>query len=92
MLSAGSNTIRGTYSVVEYTPQAYVQTDLDLVYSTLGLAIPAGTGPDPIDFIDGAVLQYEEQDFNVNGESNLDLTYAIGLRKSLTRRHRSGYI
>ena len=55
------------------------------MFSTLGLKIPAGTGPDPIDFIDGAVLQFEEEDFDVNGESNLDLTYAIGLRKSLYR-------
>ena len=80
-MSFRPNTIRSTYSVVEYTPQAYIQTDLDLVFSTLGLPIPAGTGPSPIDFIDGATLQYQEEDFGVNGESNLDLTYAIALRK-----------
>jgi hypothetical protein len=76
-----SNVISATYSVVEYTPQTYIQSDLDLVFKTLGLPIPAGTGPSPIDFIDGAVLQFEQENFNVNGESNLDLTYAIGLRK-----------
>jgi hypothetical protein len=77
-----SDIYSATYSVVEYTPQTYIQSDLDLLFSTLGLPIPAGTGPSPFDSIDGGELQFEEEDFGINGESNLDLSYAIGLRKS----------
>jgi tripeptidyl-peptidase I len=77
-----SHIYSATYSVVEYTPQTYIQSDLDLLFSTLGLPIPAGTGPSPFVPIDGGELQFQEEDFSVNGESNLDLSYAIGLRKS----------
>lgn len=78
--------IRSSYGVVEYTPQAYVQGDLDLFYSALEPQIAAGTGP-IIDLIDGAVVQTDEQDFGVNGESDLDLEYSIALGKSLYRLH-----
>jgi tripeptidyl-peptidase-1 len=43
--------------------------------------IPAGTGP-VIDLIDGAVVQTTSSGFNYNGESDLDLEYAIALGKS----------
>jgi hypothetical protein len=43
--------------------------------------IPAGTGP-VIDLIDGAVVQTTSSGFNYNGESDLDLEYAIALGNS----------
>jgi tripeptidyl-peptidase I len=73
---------RSSYAVVEYTPQAYLQPDLDLFFSALVPQIANGTGP-IIDLIDGADVQTEFQDFGENGESDLDLEYSIALGKSL---------
>ena len=72
---------RSSYGIVEYTPQAYLQPDLDLFYSKVAPNVPTGTGP-IIDLIDGAIVQTSEQDFNSNGESDLDLEYSIALGKS----------
>ena len=84
-LRALYNTPNGTldlssYGIVEYTPQAYLQGDLDLFYSNLAAEIPAGTAP-TFDSIDGGVDQTTTQSFNDNGESDLDLEYAIALGK-----------
>lgn len=73
---------RSSYGIVEYTPQAYLQPDLDLFYSNLQRQIPAGNGP-TVDLIDGAVVQTSSQSFNDNGESDLDLQYAIALGKTM---------
>ena len=70
-----------SYAVVEYTPQAYLQSDLDLFYTNLAAEIPAGTGP-TFDSIDGGVDQTTTQSFDDNGESDLDLEYAIALGMS----------
>lgn len=67
-----------SYGIVEYTPQAYLQSDLNLFYSNLAREIPSGTGP-TVDLIDGAVVQTSDQSFDYNGESDLDLQYAISL-------------
>ena len=69
---------KSSYGIVEYTPQAYLQTDLNLFYSNLAREIPAGTAP-ILDSIDGGVDQTTTQSFNDNGESDLDLEYAIAL-------------
>ena len=69
---------KSSYGVVEYTPQAYLQKDLNLFYSNLAREIPAGTAP-IFDSIDGGVDQTTTQSFNDNGESDLDLEYAIAL-------------
>jgi tripeptidyl-peptidase I len=73
---------RSSYAVVEYTPQAFLQPDLDLFFSALAPQISNGTGP-IIDLIDGADVQTEYQGFDANGESDLDLQYSIALGKSL---------
>lgn len=65
---------------MEYTPQAYLQTDLNLFYSNLQRQIPSATGP-TVDLIDGAIVQTTTQSFDDNGESDLDLEYAIALGK-----------
>lgn len=69
---------KSSYAVVEYTPQAYLQTDLNLFYSNLARQIPSGNAP-IFDSIDGGVDQTTTQSFDDNGESDLDLQYAIAL-------------
>ncbi|KAL8835046.1 MAG: hypothetical protein Q9170_003474 [Blastenia crenularia] len=69
---------KSSYGIVEYTPQAYLQGDLNLFYSNLARQIPTGTAP-TFDSIDGGVDQTTTQGFNYNGESDLDLEYAIAL-------------
>lgn len=67
-----------SYGIVEYTPQAYLQSDLNLFYSNLARQIPSGTAP-KVDLIDGAIVQTTDQSFDDNGESDLDLQYGIAL-------------
>lgn len=74
---------KSSYGIVEYTPQAYLQTDLNLFYSNLARQIPSGTAP-TFDSIDGGVDQTSTQSFDDNGESDLDLQYAIALGMSNT--------
>ena len=69
---------KSSYGIIEYTPQAYLQSDLNLFYSNLARQIPSGTAP-TLDSIDGGVDQTTTQGFNYNGESDLDLEYAIAL-------------
>ena len=71
---------KSSYGIVEYTPQAYLQSDLNLFYSNLAREIPSGTAP-TFDSIDGGVDQTTTQSFDDNGESDLDLEYAIALGK-----------
>ena len=74
MLTLGSRSL----GVVEYTPQAYLQGDLNLFYSTLARQIPSGTAPTQ-NLIDGGSVQTATQSYDDNGESDLDLEYAIAL-------------
>jgi tripeptidyl-peptidase-1 len=67
-----------SYGIVEYTPQAFLQTDLNLFYQNLARQIPTGTTP-TFDSIDGGVISTSTQSFNLNGESDLDLEYAIAI-------------
>lgn len=60
-----------SYGIVEYTPQAYLPSDLDLFFRNFS---PPLVGQRPIfDSIDGGVLQTQNESFNFNGESDLDL-------------------
>lgn len=66
-----------TLGVVEYTPQAFLQEDLDLFFNDFQ---PELVGEPPeIHFVAGGVLQTEKQSFDYNGESSLDLEYAMSL-------------
>ncbi len=69
---------KSSYGIVEYTPNAYLQSDLNLFYSNLAREIPSGTSP-VFDSVQGGVDQTSTQSFNDNGESDLDLEYAIAL-------------
>jgi tripeptidyl-peptidase-1 len=69
---------QNNYGIVEYTPQFYVQSDLD---KFLALYNPNATGTKPIiNLIDDPFLNttYTGNN-NLNYESNLDLQYAISL-------------
>ncbi|KAL9119180.1 MAG: hypothetical protein Q9187_004267 [Circinaria calcarea] len=63
---------KSSYGIVEYTPQAFLQSDLNLFYSNLAREIPSGTAP-IFASIDGGVAQTTTQSFRNNAESDLDL-------------------
>jgi len=70
-------TNKNSYGIAEFTPQAYLATDLDLFFRNFSPSL-VGVRPATV-LIDGAVVQTINQSFNNNGESNLDLQYAMGL-------------
>ncbi|CZR58166.1 probable tripeptidyl-peptidase 1 precursor [Phialocephala subalpina] len=68
---------KNSYGIVEYTPQAYLPSDLDMFFRNFS---PSQVGDRPIfDSIDGGFLQTDMESFNYNGESDLDLEYAMSL-------------
>ncbi|KAG0651511.1 Sedolisin-A [Hyphodiscus hymeniophilus] len=67
-----------SYGIVEYTPNTYLQSDLNVFYANLARQIPSGTGP-TVDLIDGATTMGGTKSFDNQGESDLDLQYAIAL-------------
>ncbi|KAF9561788.1 subtilisin-like protein [Agrocybe pediades] len=70
-------TDKNSYGIVEFTPQAFLGPDLDLFFRNFS---PSLVGVRPINvLIDGAVVQTTQQSFDFNGESDLDLEYAMGL-------------
>ncbi|KLO11791.1 subtilisin-like protein [Schizopora paradoxa] len=70
-------TDKNTFGIVELTPQAFLQGDLDLFFGNFS---PSQVGVSPVLVsIDGGVAQTTEQGFNENGESDLDLQYGMGL-------------
>jgi tripeptidyl-peptidase-1 len=67
--------------IVEYTPQAYLQSDLDMFYRNFS---PSHVGQKPnLISVDGGFAQTTEKDFGVNGESDLDIQYGQTLVGSL---------
>jgi tripeptidyl-peptidase-1 len=65
------------YGIVEYSPQAYLQTDLTEFFL---LFQPTTAHQSPIvDSIDGGYAQTTNISFAYNGESDLDLEYAMTL-------------
>lgn len=78
LYSFGSGSVGlSSYGIVEYTPQAYLPADLDLFFSNFSSDL---LGQRPIfDSMDGGVLQTIDEAFQFNGESDLDLEYAMAL-------------
>jgi tripeptidyl-peptidase-1 len=70
-------TKKNTFGIVEFTPQAFLAGDLDLFFRNFSPS-QVGVRPIPI-LIDGAVVQTTNQSFDFNGESDLDLEYAMAL-------------
>ncbi|SMQ45934.1 unnamed protein product [Zymoseptoria tritici ST99CH_3D7] len=68
---------KNSYGIVEYTPQAYVPSDLDLFFKNFSTS-QVGNRP-ILDSIDNGVVQQDQMGFQYNGESNLDLEYAMAL-------------
>lgn len=66
-----------TLGIVEYTPQAFLQSDLDMFNKQFQPAL-AGKGP-IVQLIDNAVVQTTNKSFSFNGESALDIEFAMGL-------------
>jgi len=66
-----------TYGIVEFTPQAFLAGDLDMFFEEFEPSL-VGVRPDIV-LIDGAVVQTTNQSFDFNGESDLDLEYAMSL-------------
>jgi len=74
----GSTAVKNnSLGIVEYTPEAFLQSDLDMWFSEFS---PSQVGQSPITkLIDGAVVQTQNQSFGFNGESSLDLQYGMSL-------------
>ncbi|KAL4071280.1 peptidase S8/S53 domain-containing protein [Scleroderma yunnanense] len=70
-------TDKNSYGIVEYTPQAYVQSDLQLFAKNYSQDL-IGKSPNLVS-IDGGVIQTTQTGFQYNGESNLDLQYGMAL-------------
>lgn len=66
-----------TLGIVEYTPQAFLQTDLDMYFGSFDGAL---VGKSPlVQLIDSAVVQQTNKSFAFNAESALDLEFAMAL-------------
>jgi tripeptidyl-peptidase-1 len=84
-------THKNSYGIVEYTPQAFLASDLDLFFKNFSSGL-IGSRPNLVS-IDGGqswyivciqlyeiligVVQTTNQSFNFNGESDLDLEYGM---------------
>ncbi|KAL9616458.1 MAG: hypothetical protein Q9160_008674 [Pyrenula sp. 1 TL-2023] len=68
---------QSSYGIVEYTPQAYVASDLDLFYSNLQRQIPNGTYP-TLASIQGGVVQDIVQGFEYNAYPQEVTLYQVG--------------
>jgi tripeptidyl-peptidase-1 len=66
-----------SFGVAEFTPQAYVQTDLDMFFANFSDRV---IGERPIlESIQGGIVQQQNKSCDYNCESNLDLQYAMTL-------------
>ncbi|KAI0044218.1 subtilisin-like protein [Auriscalpium vulgare] len=70
-------TNRNSYGIVEFTPQAYLAEDLDLFFKNFSRS-QIGQRPTLVS-IDGGFVQTDNKTFDFNGESNLDLEFAMAL-------------
>ncbi|KAJ6555036.1 subtilisin-like protein [Mycena vulgaris] len=70
-------TKKNTFGIVEFTPQAFLEADLDIFFTNFS-STQVGQRPIPV-LIDGAIVQTIVEDFGFNGESDLDLEYAMSL-------------
>ena len=68
---------KNSYGIVEYTPQAFLQSDLDMFFANFSKR-QVQTTP-TFDSIDGGFLQTIVESFDYNGESDLDLEYGMTL-------------
>ncbi|KAF8273155.1 subtilisin-like protein [Lactarius quietus] len=70
-------TAKNSYGIVEFTPQAYLGSDLDLFFRSYS---PSQVHQRPILVsIDGGAVQNTSQSVSMNAESDVDLEYAMVL-------------
>ncbi|KAF8986151.1 peptidase S8/S53 domain-containing protein [Cyathus striatus] len=78
---------KNSFGIVEYTPQSYLQADLDLFAKNVsGITALVGKSPNLVS-VDGGFAQTEATGFEYNGESSLDLQYAmsiVGVSQAIT--------
>lgn len=80
----GAPKLQDGLGIVEYTPQAYRQEDLTYFFNQYAQGLRY---PEPkFVSIDGGYAQTVNESFNYNGESNLDLEYAMALSETLVSR------
>ena len=79
---AFTNTQQSPLGIVEYTPQSYLQDDLNVFFANFSKHQRQKT-PNLIS-IDGGAPQTSEQGFGFNGESDLDLEYAMTLANPIS--------
>ena len=72
-----TNLQKNAYGIVEYSPQAYLQPDLDMFFANFSKK-QVQTTPTLVS-IDGGVPQTIAKGFEFNGESDLDLQYGMTL-------------
>ncbi|OJA13987.1 hypothetical protein AZE42_04597 [Rhizopogon vesiculosus] len=65
------------FGIVEYTPGSYLQSDLDMFAKNFSTGLQ-GVSPTLVS-IDGGVIQTSNENFDNNGESDLDLEYGMTL-------------
>ncbi|KDQ54047.1 hypothetical protein JAAARDRAFT_72123 [Jaapia argillacea MUCL 33604] len=68
---------KNSFGIVEYTPQAYRQSDLDVFFDQYSPNIKHRQ-PELVS-IDGGFAQTSYESFHLNGESDLDLQYGMAL-------------
>lgn len=66
-----------SYGIVEYTPQTYLQSDLDMFANRFSTGLE-GVSPTLVS-IDGGSIPTSASSFDYNGESDLDLEYGMTL-------------
>lgn len=74
--------------VLEFTPQSYVQKDLDTFFHDYAPELQ-GRRPELIS-IDGGYVNDTATNFTINGESNLDLQYAMTISQLSTKLYQVG--
>lgn len=71
------STSKNSFAIVEYTPNAFLQSDLDMYFRNFSPKL-VGQSPTLVS-IDGGVDQTQTEDFSLNGESDLDFEIAMTL-------------
>ena len=79
---AFTNVQKSPFGIVEYTPQSYLQEDLDVFFANFSKRQRQKT-PTLVS-IDGGAPQTEFQGFGYNGESDLDLQYGMTLANPIS--------
>lgn len=84
----GPQISKDALGILEFTPQSYVQTDLDRFFHDYAPTL-VGRKPDLVS-IDGGYVNATATNFSINGESNLDLQYAMTLSQLETTLYQVG--